>query len=62
LGHLKLKELLSCIVVLFNGIIYLMKTTCQVCGKEIKRAKYFDKIRKAFECGICYMGRNSKIK
>ena len=39
-----------------------MKTTCQVCKKEIKKNKYFDKIRKSFECEICYMGKESKIK
>ena len=39
-----------------------MKTTCQVCGKEIKGVKYFDKLRKSYECEICYMGKESKIK
>jgi len=40
----------------------IKKTECQVCKKEIKKVKYLDKIRKQYECGICYMSKESKIK
>lgn len=37
-------------------------STCEVCNKEIKGSKYWNKETKQFECNDCYISKESKIK
>ena len=37
------------------------RVICQVCGRAIMLAKFWDKNNKKWECNKCYLSKESKI-
>lgn len=37
------------------------RNKCQVCGRPIMLAQFWDRINKKFECNRCYLSKDSKI-
>lgn len=37
------------------------RNICQICGRPIMLAQFWDKVNKKWECNKCYLGKDSKI-